>query len=203
MSVGKAKQLILESLRHRAPNAVREAVLIEDVLEQARGIHLRAVNDALKELVAEGKVLESPFTNRRTHAETMTYTLHSYDGISLRDTIQVGDYIIPRIKDGDRALGEDWNVAFEELFRRLVDSEERFLALREELVRDRKSYWGYLITLFGVFIALFSMITGTAQGLTIDPSWSLLDVFLFNLAQVGPLTIVLIVFVVLLRIVFR
>ena len=126
--------------------------------------------------------------------------LTDLEGIPLRQTYTVGDTTLYRIFDGDTMASEDINLNLELMAEHVNTLEERYSAV---IRNEMKAYWANIVTLFGVFIALFSfIITATHVSSHAVPGMPLWYVFLESLARIAPVAIVLVAFVSLIWLVF-
>ena len=135
---------IIEILRFRAPNSVVD-IIIYDTL---RDTDQDKINEALDKLIEKEIIIEKKIINR-------SFKLKSYEFDSVRETIQLGDREIPRLINGDQSRIEDINYAMESLAEYTNNLEKKF---ENKLVKQIQSYWLNIITLFAVFIALFSFV---------------------------------------------
>jgi len=132
--------------------------------------------------------------------KTKIYKLTSYEGIPIRDTITIGGTEMKRILGTDPILAEAVNIPIENLSNYANSLEKRF----EKIISKKlESYWANIIILFGIFIGIFSLIITSITKIVIDSNWGLCDIFLKNLMQVLPISMILIIFVILLKLMFR
>lgn len=128
------------------------------------------------------------------------YGLPSYENLPTREYISIGGVKVPRMIAGDTARSEDVNIFFEALARRLVEIEAQ---AQQQFDEKLKSYWGNIVTLFGAFIGVFSLIVGFIKTVPVEPHATFLSTLAVSSAQVLPLAIVLGAFVWFLRAQFK
>ena len=128
------------------------------------------------------------------------YVLPSYSNLPVREYVAIGGVKVPRMLAGDTARSEDVNIFFEALARRLVEIEAEAQVHFDEKL---KSYWGNIVTLFGAFIGVFSLIVGFLKTVPMDPGSTFWSVLAVSSAQVLPLAVVLGAFVWFLRAQFK
>jgi hypothetical protein len=163
----------------RAPNSLT----LNNLAKLLQGEDLHAIEKELQKMVSEGVLVE------RSAGRNKDYLLTSYSGIPVREFVSVGGVKVPRLLHGDTARPEDVNIFFEVLARRVL---ERL-----------KSYWGNIITLFGAFIGVFSLIVGFIKTAQLDKDATFVSVLSVSTAQILPLALVLGGFIWLLKSQFR
>lgn len=187
MKEKKLENELMRKLNHRAPNAVPTKILIKELNVDAQ--ELKIVADSLKE---KGMV---KWTGNGDGLE-----LERYDNIPIIESIKIGDTEVPRIMRGDSVNPEPINYAIEKLAEYANSLESKF---KDEFEKRMRSYWGNIITLFGIFISLFAFILSVANNSAFDAEWGFRTIFLNNLAILGPLLCVMAVFLILLKILFK
>lgn len=125
---------------------------------------------------------------------------------------------LPRLspKEPQKDFPEKFNTTMDELETRLnemietIDTSERqfhnirrLIDASSEKIDDMKKrldyFYGRLIEIFAIFVAIFSLIVVTGYNLTIAKGESILETTLNVLLYLVPLTLVLIIFVLLLN----
>lgn len=192
----KIKGEIIKAIADRAPNAVREEVIIEDLKKYEES----AVKNCLKDLVKEESMVADSHTITDVNITVTTYKLPSYENIPIRTSIEMNGIEIPRLIDMDKARAEDTNLLIETLSKYSHSLERRFSEIHKE---EMGRYWANVITLFGLFLAVFSLIITSVNKIAVDTAWGIKRTFFFNLAQVLPVAIVLFSFIVVLKFLFR
>jgi hypothetical protein len=162
----------------RAPNSLT----LNNLARLLIGEDLHAVEKELQKMVAEHVLVERP------EGRNKDYALASYKDIPVREFVSVGGVKVPRLLGGDRARPENINIFFEVLARRVLDVE---LEAERKMDERLKSYWGNIITLFGAFIGVFSLIVGFIKTVQLDKDAAFLSVLATSTAQVLPLAAVL------------
>jgi hypothetical protein len=174
----------------RAPNSLT----LTNLSALLGGEDLHALSQELQRMVAERVLVE------RTSARNKDYLLASYNGIPVREYVTVGGVKVPRLLQGDTARPEDLNIYFEVVAQRLVAID----AESEKRIDERlKGYWGNIVTLFGAFIGVFSLIVAFIKPIPIGPDATFVSVLALTAAQLIPLALVLGAFVWLLRVLFK
>ena len=77
------------------------------------------------------------------------------------------------------------------------------LEAEKKLDERLKSYWANVVTLFGAFIGVFSLIVGFLKIVPLEANSTFWSVFILSSAQVLPLALMLGAFVWLLRALFK
>lgn len=188
----------MESLRNkihvclveRTPNALTFA----NLLGQISGTDAHTLEKELQSMSADGLVVIRP------GKRYPDYALPSYDGLPVREYVAVGDIKVPRLLSDERARPEELNIFVEVLARRMIQIE---LEAEKNLDERLKSYWANVVTLFGAFIGVFSLIVGFLKTVPLEANSTFWSVLILSSAQVLPLAIMLGAFVWLLRALFK
>jgi hypothetical protein len=181
---------ILACFIERAPNPLTSA----NLLSLIESVDSSALEGELQAMATAGSLL------MRQGPKRNEYQLPSYSNIPIREYVAIGGVKVPRMLTGDTARSEDVNIFFEVLAKRLVQIESEAQAQFDEKL---KSYWGNIVTLFGAFIGVFSLIVGFIKTPPMDTGATFLSVLALNSAQVLPLAVVLAGFVWFLRAQFK
>jgi len=194
----KVKDLIIKLLTERAPNPVSKTI-IENRLND---LETNEVENALGELQKEGRI-ENPMqmVGKGPYAVDY-YKLKSYDGIPIRRTIKIGDIEVNRILrvDSVESSLEDINEAVERLAEYSDSLEDVF---HEKYKKETNRYYANIITLFGLFVGVFSLIIVALPRINMPENLSFCNVFLTNVAQILPIALVLAIFIGILAKLFR
>ena len=194
----KAKDLIIKLLIDRAPNPVSKTIIDN----RLNDLEANEVENALGELQKEGRV-ENPMqmVGKGPYAADY-YKLTSYDGLPIRRTIKIGNIEVNRILgiDSVQSSLEDINEAVERLAEYSDSLEDIFY---EKFKKEMNRYWANIITLFGLFIAIFSLIIVALPRINMPENLSFLNILVTNTAQILPITLVLAIFVWILAKLFR
>lgn len=178
---------IIEILRHRAPNAVVDVIIYDSLKNDKR----EKIDKALEELIDKEIIDE-------LNAQSKSFKLKNYDLINIRETILLGDKEVPRLRAGDNSRVEDINYAMESLADYANQLEAKF---EKKLSKQIQSYWINIISIFGVFIALFSFIIKISNQ-SIDSVETFKSIISKGFANLIPLISLLIVLLLLIRLLF-
>jgi len=179
-------EIIVDIFKKRSPNRLSLDLIYYELSNNKKD----EIDKSIEDLVSR-KIIKK---------EGNTYILTSYKNITIRETITIGDSEVRRILETDPILPEAINIQIENLSIYANSLEKRFQKL---ISKKLESYWANIIILFGIFIGIFSLIITAITKITIDSNWGLCDIFLKNLMQVLPISMVLIIFVILLKLMFR
>lgn len=173
---------IISTLIERAPNPLT----LDNFFTLLPNSDMTALAKEIQTLMDEGAIQE------RSSPRNKDYRLPSYEHIPIKEYISIAGVKVPRALAGDTARSESVNIFFETLARRLIEVE----ANAEKKLDERlKSYWGNIVTLFGAFIGVFSLIVGFLKTIPIEKDATFLSVLSLGTAQVLPFAFVLAGFV--------
>jgi tetrahydromethanopterin S-methyltransferase subunit G len=191
------KDDILKFLADRAPNWVRKEI-IKNRLDKYDD---EEIESTLGEMVKEKKIIQPPALHG-TSTVSQGYALPSYENIPIRRTIKVGNTEVHRVLQSDyiQTSLEDINEAVERLSEYSNSLEDRFQELFKE---ETKKYWGSIITLFGIFVAVFSLINVALPRLNMPAGQGFWAILWNNTAQVLPVAVILAIFIFVLAKLFR
>jgi hypothetical protein len=195
----KCKNLILQILIDRVPNNVR----LELILRQLPTYSEAEIFQALEMLNSDGKIISDFRTNPVVADRILKYYKLTNPSIyPNKETFTLGDQEYPRIFAGDTTNPEDMMEKFEALQTYLKTLEQRYSDLTSEMT---KKYWLNMTTIFGLFIALFSLIIKGSEPILIDASQPIAPLLLIELkfAQLLPLALIMFSFVLILRFALR
>lgn len=183
----KLEKRIIEILRFRAPNSVVDIIIYDSL----RDLNHDQIDESLSKLREMNIITEKKIINR-------SFKLKSYESAFIRETIHLGDKEIPRLLNGDQSRIEDINYAMESLAEYADKLETKF---EKKLNKQIQSYWLSIITIFGVFIALFSFIIKISnQDISSKKSfWITIETGFANLI---PLIVLLVIMLVTIKILF-
>jgi hypothetical protein len=181
----------------RAPNSVRFEI-IKNNLKQYSDEQLRK---GIADLIQSG-IVEKELPIHGTIPASTSFTLKETSNIPIRKYIKIGSTEVPRILKTDNIVTslEDINEAIEQLSKYADSLETRF---GELMKHEMKRYWGNLITIFGIFVAIFALIDFSTNKLTPSPSYDWETILLNNFAQVIPIAVVLGIFIFVLHRLFK
>ncbi len=184
---------VLNLIMDRAPNWVRDTIVVARLNKYDAG----DVSDALMKLGKEN-TLDELVLGGSSHA----YRWPEAKTVYVRETITIGNTEVPRILESSEiAMSlEDINEQVERLAEHSDTLEERFSGIVKD---ERRKYWGNTITLFGLFVAVFSFIMVSLPRIQVGRGLTFSQIFAVNLAQILPLAIVLLLFILVLKLLFR
>jgi hypothetical protein len=181
---------ILICLAERAPNSLT----LPNLLSQIPDIDIHALEKELQSMATDGRVIMRP---GKRYSD---YVLPSYDGLPVREYVAIGDIKVPRLLSDERARPEELNIFVEVLARRIVQIEQE---AEKRLDERLKNYWANVVTLFGAFIGVFSLIVGFLKTVPLETNSTFWSVFIQSSAQILPLALMLGGFIWLLRTIFK
>jgi len=178
---------IIEILSYRVPNSVVDLIIYDTL----RDLNHDQIDEALSKLLEKNIITE-------TKVKTRSFKLKNYESIYYRETIHLGDKEIPRLLNQDQSRVEDINYAMESLAEYADKLETKF---EKKLNKQIQSYWLSIITIFGVFIALFSFIIKISnQEISSEKTfWKTIETGFANLI---PLIVLLVIMLVTIKILF-
>jgi len=171
----------------RAPNTL----FSELIYSELPGYSEKEIDSEIQNLVSGG-ILQPSGPSQ--------FKLVNQRNLLIKKYIEIDDLKIRRLLGGDPVNPEAINMAIEKVSTYSSRLERKFSKL---VAKKLKSYWGNIIIIFGISISIFSIIGNLTTKIQIDPTWSLCDIFLKNLMQVLPLTSVMVIFVIILKLLFR
>lgn len=187
---------------NRAPNTLLE----EHILLEFQEVPEDSLKNALALLVAEGFLDKTvlPPNPRCKFLKRTVYRIseNSLGDYPIRTEIEAAGIRVPRLIDGDKARAEDVNSLIYAVNKII---EVRTKQLEQQMEEQSRKYWGALVTIFALFVSLFSIINvGVkpvlfASELALSPA----DLIFQSLLNIGPLAIVLLLFVWLLHRILR
>ena len=185
----------------KAPNAL----VFEHISYAFPHISKSDLEKALNELVADGFLITKSYPNK--HYPKFNRTGYHISSDELGDypvetEIVIGDFKIPRLLDGDVARSEDINcisMSFEKVINPRIEEVKRLVH------SESRKYWGMLITIFGIFIALFTLINAAVKPVYFSSDLNLTSkqIFFQTLYNIGPLAVLMFLFVWALYFIFR
>lgn len=182
----------------RAPNSLLE----EHILLEFSEVQPSLLLEQLSELADEGFLLAEVMPPN-PRCPTLQRKAYRITGESLGDypistEIEAAGIKVPRLIDGDRARAEDVNSLIHAV-NRIIDANAKQLEHRME--EQNRKYWGALVTIFALFVSLFSIINVGVKPVLFAAELSLspMSLVLQSLLNIAPLTVVLLLFVWLLH----
>lgn len=180
----------------RLPNSILE----EHVLLEFSGIEPTILLKKLSELSDEGFLLEDMVMNPlcpTLQRKVYRVTDESRGDYPITTEIEAAGIKVPRLIDGDKGRAEDVNALIHAV-NKIIDANAK--QLEQKIEEQNRKFWKTLITIFALFVSLFSIINvGVkpaffAEELLLSPQSLVYQSFM----NIAPLTIVLLVFVWLL-----
>ena len=186
----------------RAPNSVIE----DHILLEFVDVQPSALLENLAKLVTAGFLLTeiSPPNSRFPALSRKSYRItdDSLGDYPIRTEIEAAGVRVPRLIDGDKTRAEDVNSLIHAV-NRIIDAKTQQLENRMD--EQNRKYWGALITIFALFVSLFSIINvGVKPALfAAELSLSPMSLVYQSFLNIAPLTVVLLLFVWLLHRILR
>ena len=194
---GQIRSLFYE----RAPNAL----VFEHISYAFPDASKDELEKVLSELVREGFLVPKNYQN--SHYPKFNRSGHHISAKELGEfpvetEIQIGDFKIPRMLDGDIVRAEDINciaMSFEKVVTPQIKD------VKQQIQRESRSYWGRLITVFGLLVALFSLINVSVKPIYFSSDLKLTpqEMLIQSACNIAPLAIVLGIFLLILWVMFR
>lgn len=181
----------------RAPNSLLE----EQILLEFSEVQPSLLLEQLSELADEDFLLAEVMPpNPRCPLQRKSYriTEESLGDYPISTEIEAAGIKVPRLIDGDRSRAEDVNYLIHAV-NRIIDANTKQLEHRME--EQNRKYWGALITIFALFVSLFSIINIGVKPVLFAAELSLSPMSLVfqSFLNIAPLTVVLLLFVWLLH----
>ncbi len=185
--MGKTEKRIIEILRFRAPNSVADIIIYDSL----KDLKQDQIDESLSKLLEKNIIAEMEKINR-------SFKLTNYDSAFIRETIKLGDKEIPRLINGNQSRIEDINYAMESLAEYADKLETKF---EKKLNKQIQTYWLSIVTIFGVFIALFSFIIKISNH-EISSENSFWVTIGIGFANLIPLIVLLVIMLLTIRMLF-
>ena len=195
----RIKNKIFHYITERNPNGV----LLDNIQNSFPELSLKQISEVLNELESDGLIEVKDIPNKRIPGRhRIIIGVKDITQYPIRDVIQVGGRIIPRLMHGDLVGAEDWNSSFETIAEYVNEIENRF---KKEIDRTTKDFWKSLIAIFSVMLSIFSLIikTTSVNSTSTIEYLSFKNLILINFAQVIPLFIVLLIFLIFMTVIFH
>ena len=182
----------------RAPNSLLE----EHILLEFSEVQPSTLLEQLSELSDEGFLLAEvmPTNPRCPTLQRKAYRItdESLGNYPIITEIEAAGIKVPRLIDGDRARAEDVNSLIHAV-NKIIDANAK--QLEQKMEEQNRKYWGALVTIFALFISLFSIINvGVKPALfAAELSLSPMSLVFQSIVNIAPLTVVLLLFVWLLH----
>lgn len=180
-------------------------MLEEHILLEFSEVQPSLLLEQLSELVDEGFIFAEvmppnprcPILRRKAYR----ITEESLGDYPISTEIEAAGIKVPRLIDGDRARAEDVNSLIHAV-NRIIEANTKQLEHRME--EQNRKYWGAVITIFALFVSLFSIINAGVKPVLFaeELSLSLMSLVFQSFLNIAPLTVVLLLFVWLLHRIF-
>lgn len=183
----------------RAPNSVLENIIFQEFVN----IGEPKINQILEELVSEdfiSREIGPPNPRHPAIGARKTYriTEKALGSFPIKTEIEAAGIKVNRLIDLDKARAEDINNLILSV-NKLIDAKSN--ELERKIEQQNKKFWAALITIFALFISLFSIINAGVRPLLFTESLNLSPSALAyqSFLNIAPLTIVLLLFTWLLH----
>lgn len=189
---GRTQNLILNQIYFRAPNWVSVPMIVQDLSGK------ESENDINKEIesLISANILIEKTDDRQSIAPPLKYLkLATYEGLPVRDSIIVGDTEVHRIiaNSSLQFFPEEFNNAVESLAKYNDKLETRF---KNIVKKEQAEYWRSIVSVFGIFVGILALVFTSVLKVEKVPSLNFLDSFLFNLSQILPLFLALLILLI-------
>ena len=185
----------------RAPNTL----IFEHIKYAFPHLEAKSLEKSLQELIAEGFLETQVYSNerypnfKRTGYRIAPNRLGSYP---IKTEIEIGDIKIPRMLDTDTVRAEDINsicLSFDKIIT------EKTKQLKKSFDSELRKYWGTVITLFGLFLTIFSLVNVAIKPIYYSSDFNLSpkEIFIQSTYNIIPLAIVLFLFLIILYSLFK
>ncbi len=182
----------------RAPNSLLEEHILLEFSEVQPSLLLEQLSELADEDFLSAEVM--PPNQRCPALQRKAYRItdESLGDYPISTEIEAAGIKVPRLIDGDRARAEDVNSLIHAV-NKIIDANSKQLEHRME--EQNRKYWGALITIFALFVSLFSIINVGVKPVLFAAELSLSPRSLVfqSLLNIAPLTVVLLLFVWLLH----
>lgn len=182
----------------RAPNSVHEEHILFEFPDVQPALLLESLSNLTEENFLVAQV--SPPNPRCPGLQRKSYriTNDSLGDYPINTEIEAAGIKVPRLIDGDMARSEDVNSLIYAV-NKVIDAKTQQLEHRMD--EQNRKYWGVLITIFALFVSLFSIINvGVKPALfAAELSLSPMSLVFQSCMNIAPLTVVLLLFVWLLQ----
>lgn len=186
---------------NRAPNSL----LFDHIRVHFPNEDPEVIQQTLDELVLEGFLKAQEHINQRYPnlcRKSWHISAEHLGSYPIQTEIDLGNIKIPRMLDGDAARGEDINsIAFS--VNKIVDQKIR--EIKELYDNEVKRLWSTIVTIFGLFLAVFSLVNAAIKPVYFSSELRLppQEILIQSMCNLLPLSAVLVIFVVALWLIFR
>ena len=188
---------VFQVLATRAPNGLRLPHLMRLIPE----LNEETILQALEGLIKRGQVVLRESKNKLIPDRVIrVYSLEDATQFPMNETITIGGVEFPRSFHGDLVGAEDLNAFIEAIAEYDANIERRITDLAAAMTRR---YWVNIATIFALFVAVFALIIRASEPLALDASTTPISLLYLKAAELAPLAIVLLAFVVTLWLLLR
>ena len=188
------RDAVLAALIHRSPNWVPIEMLARDVPD----LTAEEIEATVNQLDRDGKVARLTTQTLLDSPPSHAIRIKDASPYQLREYIDVGGFSMRRLLANDLAtlIPEHFNSAVEELAEYTEQLEER---LAQQVVDQQRGYWASMVSIFGIFAGVIALIVRGVQTIHMQPGLPFCDILKSQIAQLLPLGLLLLLFVVALR----
>lgn len=185
---------VLRVLSHRNPNWVPVWIIYRELAE----VDQATIDQALQALEQSKRVTRFAESVNLQHDPVVAFQLADPASHGERETIELGEFSIPRMRANDSVstFPEVFNYAVENLARHALEIDA---AARERSQREQREFWGTMVSVFSVFASVIALIVTGFRTTPSTISGNFCDVLLLQVAELGPIALVLAGFVFLTR----
>ena len=186
----RTKNKIHNIFIERVPNSLT----IDNILSIDDGLEINNIKTSIDDLIEEGVLLKNDWVGKES------FRLVNRDHLPVKEYMDINGIRAPRILENDKPRPEEINIFFEELAKKISNVENEIEKRTESKLKEN---WASIIILFGIFIGLFSLIISIVGKIDTQEGDGFVEVLGLNFAQIIPSAIVLAIFVIVLRKLFK
>lgn len=181
---------VFDVLVKRAPNGMR----LPHLKKQLPSMTEVDILDALNILIEKKLIKLKNIPNNQIPGRVIRiYTLTNPTQYPMSETILIGEVEFPRSFHGDMMGAEDINAFTEAIAEYDSKIEKRITRLAASMTRK---YWANIAALFALFVSIFALILRASEPIPYEGIPTPELIFWLKVAELGPLTLVLFLFVV-------
>ncbi len=181
----------------RAPNTILEEHIFLEFSQVQASLLLEQLSKLEVEKFLLAKVMPPNPRCPALQRKVYRITDEALGNYPINTEIEAAGIKVPRLIDGDAARAEDVNSLIHAV-NRIIDAKTE--QLEKRMAEQNRKYWGALVTIFALFVSLFSIINvGVKPALfAAELALSPMSLMVQSLVNIAPLTVVLLLFVWLL-----
>lgn len=187
--MGNVRNKVLQELIERNPNGFR----LDRLPKPLQSLSHDEIKAAIEELEADGVAETMKTTNRIVGRDYLIVKLSDISRYPIVETLNVNGREYPRMVAGDTLGGDDLNFFVEVVGEIEQRADEQLDAAVRRLTRR---YWVTTSGLFSALLAVFALILRASEPFDVA-GLGAREVLLLKAAELGPLAIVLFLFVAL------